>query len=125
MINSIAASRRLATRVLTWQLALVLVTAALFLLRDVRAASAAALGGTLVVLGTAVLGLRLFAGRQRIGAGMALVDLLVGMMLKWMVFIVGLYVLLALWRMPALAVLAGMGVAMAVNLFALRFKEQA
>lgn len=125
MINSIAASRRLATRVLAWQLALVLVAAALFMLHDARAALAAALGGTLVVLGTAVLGLRLFAGRQRIGAGMALVDLLVGMMLKWMVFIVGLYVLLALWRMPALAVLAGMAAAMAVNLFALRFKEQA
>lgn len=125
MINSIAASRRLATRVLAWQLVLVLAAAALFLLQGVRAASAVALGGMLVVLGTAVLGLRLFAGRQRVGAGMALVDLLVGMALKWMVFIVGLYVLLALWRMPALAVLAGMGAAMAVNLFALRFKEQA
>ena len=110
---------------LVWQIALVLVTAALFLLQGRRAALATALGGTLVVLGTALMSVQLFGGRQRIGAGMALVDLLVGVALKWLVFIVGLYVLLALWRMPAIAVLAGMGAAMAVNLFALRFKEQA
>lgn len=124
MINSIAASRRLAARMLAWQIALVLAAALLFLLQDRRAALATALGGTLVVLGTALMGLQLFGGRQRVGAGMALVDLLVGMALKWLVFIVGLYVLLALWRLPAMPVLAGMGAAMAVNLFALRFKEQ-
>jgi len=125
MINSIAASRRLAARMLAWQIALVLVAAALFLLQSRRAALATALGGTLVVLGTALMGMQLFGGRQRVGAGMALVDLLVGMALKWLVFIVGLYVLLALWRLPAMPVLVGMGAAMVVNLFALRFKEQA
>ena len=110
---------------LAWQIALVLVAAALFLLQSRRAALATALGGTLVVLGTALMGMQLFGGRQRVGAGMALVDLLVGMALKWLVFIVGLYVLLALWRLPAMPVLVGMGAAMVVNLFALRFKEQA
>lgn len=110
---------------LAWQIALVLVAAALFLLQSRRAALATALGGALVVLGTALMGMQLFGGRQRVGAGMALVDLLVGMALKWLVFIVGLYVLLALWRLPAMPVLAGMGAAMVVNLFALRFKEQA
>ncbi|MEO8748184.1 MAG: ATP synthase subunit I [Rhodanobacter sp.] len=125
MINSIAASRRLAARMLAWQIALVLVAALLFLLQGRRAALATALGGMLVVLGTALLSAQLFGGRQRIGAGMALIDLLVGMALKWLVFIVGLYVLLALWRMPGIAVLVGMGAAMVVNLFALRFKDQA
>lgn len=110
---------------LAWQMVLVLAAAALFLLQSPRAALAAALGGSTVVLGTGLMSLRLFGGRQRIGAGMALVDLVVGVALKWLVFIVGLYVLLALWRLPAIAVLAGMGAAMAVNLFALRFKEQA
>lgn len=83
------------------------------------------MGGCLVVLGTALMALRLFGRGQRIGASMALVDLIVGMALKWVVIIAGLYVLLARWQMPGLAVLAGMGTAMAINLMALRFKDQA
>lgn len=86
---------------------------------------AAGLGGSLVVLGTALMALRVSGGAQRVGAGMALADLIVGMGLKWAVLLAGLYVLLARWHMPALAVLAGMGAAMVVNLVALRFKDQA
>lgn len=124
-MNSIAASRRLAARMVAWQAAAVLATVALFLIQGRRAALGAGLGGCLVVLGTALMALRLFGRGQRIGASMALVDLIVGMALKWVVIIAGLYVLLARWQMPGLAVLAGMGTAMAINLMALRFKDQA
>jgi F0F1-type ATP synthase assembly protein I len=125
MMNSIAASRRLAARTVAWQAAAVLAAAALLLIQGQREALAAVLGGCLVVLGTALMALRVFGGGQRIGAGMALVDLMIGMGLKWAVIIAGLYVLLARWHMPGLAVLAGMGAAMAINLMALRFKDQA
>ena len=96
-----------------------------FLAQGRRAALAAGLGGCLIVLGTALMALRVFGRGQRVGASRALVDMVVGMVLKWVVIIAGLYVLLARWQMPGLAVLAGMGTAMAVNLMALRFKEQA
>ncbi|MEO9080125.1 MAG: ATP synthase subunit I [Rhodanobacter sp.] len=125
MINSIAASRRLAVRMVAWQVIAILATAAVFLLQDRRAALAAGLGGCLIVLGTALMALRVFGAGHRSSASMALADLIGGMVLKWLVILVGLYVLLARWQMPGLAVLAGMGAAMAVNLLALRFKEQA
>lgn len=125
MINSIAASRRLAVRMVAWQVIAILATAAVFLIQDRRAALAAGLGGCLIALGTALMALRVFGGGHRSSASMALVDLIGGMVLKWLVILVGLYVLLARWHMPGLAVLAGMGAAMAVNLLALRFKEQA
>lgn len=120
-----AASRRLVARMVVWQVIAIVATAAVFLLQDRRAALAAMLGGGLIVLGTALMALRVFSGRRRPGAGSALLDMIVGMVLKWVVVIVGVYVLLAPWRMPGLAVLAGMAAAMAVNLMALRFKDQA
>lgn len=125
MINSIAASRRLAARLVVWQVVVVLATVAAFLIQGRRAALAAGLGGGLIALGTALMALRLFGRGQRVGAGSALVDMIVGMLLKWVVVIAGLYVLLARWQMPGLAVLAGMATAMAVNLMALRFKDKA
>lgn len=108
-----------------WQVIAILATAAVFLIQNPRAALAAGLGGCLIALGTALMALRVFGGGHRSSASMALVDLIGGMVLKWLVIFVGLYVLLARWQMPGLAVLAGMGAAMAVNLLALRFKEPA
>ncbi|HET6632063.1 MAG TPA: ATP synthase subunit I [Rhodanobacteraceae bacterium] len=108
-----------------WQMAVALVVAGLFLLQGPRAAVAALLGGACLASGTALMALRMFAGPVRVGAGMALADLLVGMGLKWLMVIVGLYLLIGLWHFPPLAVLAGMGAAMAVVVAGLRFKEQA
>jgi F0F1-type ATP synthase assembly protein I len=125
MINSIAASRRMALRMIAWQIVFVVVAAMLFLLQSRRAVLGVGLGGGLIVLGTALMTLRVFGREQRIGASMALADLVVGMALKWVVIIAGLYALLARWHMPAMAVLVGMGAAMAINLMALRFKDKA
>jgi ATP synthase protein I len=108
-----------------WQVIAILATAAVFLIQDRRAALAAGLGGGLIVLGTALMALRLFGGGRHVDAGSALAAMIVGMVLKWVVIIAGLYVLLARWQMPGLAVLAGMATAMAVNLMALRFKDKA
>ncbi len=124
MINSIAASRRLVARMLAWQLVAIFACVVVFLIQGRRAALAAGLGGCLIVLGTALMALRVFGGGRRLGASSTLVDMIVGMVLKWVVIIAGLYVLLARWQMPGLAVLAGMGTAMAVNLMALRFKDK-
>ena len=83
-----------------WQVIAILATAAVFLIQDRRAALAAGLGGGLIVLGTALMALRVFGGGRRVGAGSALLDMVVGMVLKWVVIIAGLYVLLARWQMP-------------------------
>ncbi|TAL89521.1 MAG: hypothetical protein EPN69_14185 [Rhodanobacter sp.] len=109
---------------LAWQLVAIFACVVVFLIQGRRAALAAGLGGCLIVLGTALMALRVFGGGRRLGASSTLVDMIVGMVLKWVVIIAGLYVLLARWQMPGLAVLAGMGTAMAVNLMALRFKDK-
>lgn len=123
MLNSLASGRRLALRLVLLQLAVALMVGLAFLPLGRREAAAAAGGAMMVALGTAMLSLRFFSGP--VGAGMALSRLLTGMILKWVVMAGGLYVLLARWQMPGLAVLAGMATAMAVNLMALRFKDQA
>jgi ATP synthase protein I len=115
----------MAARMVVWQAVVVLVAAALFLIQGPGATLAALLGGCLVMLGTVLMALRVFTGGVRVGAGMALADMIVGMGLKWVVIIGGLYVLLAQWHQAPLPVLAGMGAAMAVNVAALRFKDQA
>lgn len=115
----------MAARMVVWQAVVVLVAAALFLVQGPHEMLATLLGGCLVMLGTVLMALRVFAGGVRIGAGMALADLIVGMGMKWVVIIGGLYVLLAKWHLPLLPVLAGMAAAMAVNVAALRFKDQA
>ena len=50
------------------------------------------------------------------GAGVALGRLLLGTAAKWIVVIVGLYLAIAVWQLPALPVLAGAALAAAAFL---------
>ncbi|HTV86215.1 MAG TPA: ATP synthase subunit I [Dyella sp.] len=120
MLNSLASGRRLALRLLLWQLVAAVVVGLAFSVQGFRWAIAAAAGAAIVAIGTALLSSRLFS--QVSGAGLALGRLLTGMLLKWMVIVGGLIIIMVQYKLPPLAAITGLGVAYAVNLLAFRFK---
>lgn len=120
MLNSLASGRRLALRLLLWQLVVAVIVGLVFATQGRREAIAAAAGAAIVVAGTALLSLRAFS--QVSGAGMALGRLLTGMILKWMVIIGGMIAIMFQWKLPPLAAITGLAAAYAVNLLAFRFK---
>jgi len=120
VLNSLAAGRHLAARLLVAQLGAALFAGALFLLQGRLAALAATAGGVLVAVGTALMASRaLTRGRP----GVVMMRVLMGAMLKWLVVLGGLYLVLAVWHLPALPAIIGVVAALAMNLVALRFKE--
>ena len=58
------------------------------------------------------------------GAGVALGRLLLGTAVKWLVVIVGLYLAMAVWKLPAVPVLAGAAMAAAAFVVSMRFVAQ-
>lgn len=121
MLNTLAAGRHLAARLLAAQLVVALVAGALFWLQGRHAAMGAAAGAVLVALGTALMASRaLTRGRPDV----VLMRVLTGMLLKWLVVLGGLYVVLVIWHLPPLPTIVGLVAALAVNLMALKFKEQ-
>ena len=118
MQNSIAAGRRLAIRVVAAQAAATALVGAGFALRGWHDALAVLAGGGVVVLGTIVLALRLFAGAPA-AAGTVLARMIVGNLLRWCVIGSGLYLALVTARLPGLPVLAGLIAALLPQLFGL------
>ncbi|HET7268414.1 MAG TPA: hypothetical protein VFJ15_09915 [Oleiagrimonas sp.] len=120
MLNSLAAGRHLAARLLAAQFVAALIIGALFLMQGRFAALAAAAGAALVAVGTALMASRALArGRP----GVVMLRVLMGAVLKWLVVLGGLYLVLAVWHLPALPAIIGVVVALAMNLVALKFKE--
>jgi F0F1-type ATP synthase assembly protein I len=119
VLNSVAAGRRQAQRVLVVQTTATLIAALVFLVPGDRgalsAALGAALGGGAVALGGALMAWRSFSGGV-IGAGAALARLFGGLALKWLVVLGALYLALAHLELPPVAVLAGLAVALAASL---------
>jgi len=120
VLNSLASGRRLALRLLRWQLCAAVIVGLVFATQGRREAIAAAAGATVVAAGTALLSMRVFSRVS--GAGMALGHLLTGMILKWMVIIGGMIAIMFQWKLPPLAAITGLAAAYAVNLLAFRFK---
>jgi len=118
MLNSIAAGRRLAVRVVLAQVGVTMLVAAGFLLQDWRSSLGVLAGGGVVALGTAVLALRMFAAVPS-GAGTVLARMIVGNLLKWIVIGGGLYVFMAKAGLPGLPVIAGVIAALVPQLFGL------
>ncbi len=58
------------------------------------------------------------------GAGVALGRLVLGMAVKWVVVIVGLFLTMAVWRLPAVPALAGAAIAAAAFVVSTRFVAQ-
>jgi F0F1-type ATP synthase assembly protein I len=119
VLNSVAASRRLAWRAVAMQAAVALVTAALWLPAGREAALGALVGGGVVALGGAVSAWAALPGRPA-AAGVALGRLLGGMALKWAVLFGGLVLALGVWHLPAPAVLTGAVAAIVMFVFAAR-----
>jgi ATP synthase protein I len=120
VLNSIASGRRLALRLLLWQLVAAIVVGLAFSVRGFRWAIAGVTGAAIVAVGNALLSTRLFS--QVSGAGMALARLLTGMILKWMVIVGGMIIVMFQYKLPPLAAITGLVAAYAINLLAFRFK---
>ena len=122
MRNSIAVGRRLAARIVFAQVGATFLVAVPFLAQGWRSAIAVLCCGMMVAIGNALLASRLFTAVLP-GAGYVLTRLLVGIILKWMVIIGGLYLLIEQYRLPLLPTLSGLIVALVVQVIGLRFKD--
>ena len=116
MLNSAAAGRRLALRVVAMQAVATLLTAGACLTIGPRAALAALAGGAAMTLGSLAAAWGAF-GSGVAGAGVALGRLLLGTAVKWLVVATGLYLAMAVWRLPAVPALAGAAMAAAAFMF--------
>lgn len=115
MLNSVAAGRRQATRVLIAQSIATGLAALVFLVHEPRAALGALAGGGAVALGSALMAWRALGGGVT-GAGAALLRVVGGLALKWLVIVGALYLALARLGLPPLPVLAGLCAALAAGL---------
>lgn len=116
MLNSAAAGWRLALRVVAYQAIATLLTATACLMIGPRAALAVLAGGGAMTLGSLAAAWGAFGGGMA-GAGVALGRLLLGTVAKWLLVAVGLYLAMAVWRLPAVPVLAGAAMAAAAFMF--------
>jgi len=122
--NSIGASRRSAFRTVIAQATVTLALAGLLgAMFGTREAWAALAGAGAVTLGSALMAWRAFGGGVN-GAGGALMRLLGGMALKWLVVLGALYWALSQARLPPVALLAGLCAALAVPLFSINLKSR-
>ena len=119
MLNSAAAGRRLTLRVVAHQAVATLLTAVVCLMIGPRAALAALVGGGAMTLGSLVAAWGAFGGGVA-GAGAALGRLLLGTAAKWLVVAMGLYLAMAVWRLPAVPALAGAAMAAAAFMLAVQ-----
>ncbi|HEX7341002.1 MAG TPA: ATP synthase subunit I [Rhodanobacteraceae bacterium] len=122
MDNSLAGGRRLAAKVILTQAVVALIVGLAFLARDVPSAIGALAGGLVAAVGSAMLALRVFA-RAATGPTAMLARFVVGSALKWIVVIVGLYLIVAVWKLPAMPVFAGLVAAMLVTVASLKFER--
>lgn len=119
MSSSVAAGRQLAQRVAIHQIAVTLLLALICLLSGPKASAGVLAGGSAVLLGGVAAASVMFADGVPGGTGW-LMRLLLGTALKWSVVVVGLYLAIAMWKLPAPAVLAGAALAAAAFLLAAR-----
>lgn len=120
MLNSLAAGRHLAKRIVIAQLVVAVIAGLAFSLQG-RPAALGAFGGALIVaFATALLAARAFSTLG--GAGVTFMRFLVGMILRWIILIGGLALILVQWKLPPLPTLVGLVAGFAVNVFAFRFK---
>ena len=119
MLNSAAVGRRLTLRVVANQAVATLLTAVACLMIGPRDALAALAGGGAMTLGSLVAAWGAFGGGVA-GAGAALGRLLLGTAAKWLVVAMGLYLAMAVWRLPAVPALAGAAMAAAAFMLAVQ-----
>jgi F0F1-type ATP synthase assembly protein I len=122
VLNSVAAGRRLARRLLIVQIGVIGLIALALTTMSGRAGLGALMGGMAVAIGSALMAWRVFAGPVA-GAGVALTRMAGGLALKWLVIVVLLYLALVPLALDPLAVFGGLLAALTINLSALLFKS--
>lgn len=123
MLTSIAAGRRLSWRAILWQLVAVAVVALAFLVKGPVWSLAAAVGGSAVVLGGWLFGVIALGGGVNASTGV-LARMLLGVLLKWVVAI-GVLVVGVGAGLPPLPLLAGVVVALVMQMLAMTSGQQA
>lgn len=122
VLNTVAAGRRQASRVVIAQAIASGLVALAFLVQGEQAALGALLGGGAVALGSALMAWRAFGGGV-IGAGEALTRLFGGIALKWLVIVGALYLALTRFELPPLALIGGLCAALIAPLLVLQLKS--
>ncbi|WP_243700041.1 ATP synthase subunit I [Lysobacter sp. N42] len=118
MQPSLSVARRTAVRASAWQAVAVLVLAVVFGLAAGPAHAAGVLvGGFAMVLGSALAAWFMVGGGVN-PAGVVLGRWFLGMVAKWLLVLVALWLGLAVWRVPALPLLAGLVVALLAHVIA-------
>ncbi len=118
MQQSLSAARRTAVRASVWQAAAVLVLAGAFGLTAGPAHALGVLvGGAAMILGSALAAWFMVGGGVN-PAGVVLGRWFLGMVAKWLLVLVALWLGLAVWRVPALPLLAGLVAALLAHVIA-------
>lgn len=115
MLNSVPAGRRLARRAVVFQAVATLLASLVCLAFGREAALGAFVGGAAITVGSLIAGVFTFAGGVS-GAGAIFARLLLGTAAKWMLAVAAMYVAIAVFGWPAIAVLIGMASAAAAPL---------
>lgn len=105
-------------RAAVYPLVAVAIASALFLLLGGRYAAGVALTGLATAAGGWVAARTALGGGVQ-AAGVAMTRLILAMVLKWVLVIVALWLGFALWRLPALALLAGIAIGMISQVLAM------
>jgi F0F1-type ATP synthase assembly protein I len=122
VLNSLAANRRLAYRMVIAQAVVaMLVALAFYVLRDGKWALAAAIGGGAAALGSLVLALRSLPTTPR-SAGWSMSRMVSGLLLKWFVVLGLLYIAMAKLALPPLPLVVGLALTAFTSLFTLNSK---
>jgi len=119
VLNSVAAGRRLARRTVLFQAVAVSLAAVVCLSFGAQSALGALAGGAAMTLGSALAAWGAFPGGA-VSAEMAFGRLLLGIAAKWIVVGAGLFLAIAVWKLPAPPVLAGAAAAAVGLLFSAR-----
>ncbi|KAB7765876.1 hypothetical protein [Xanthomonas maliensis] len=118
MLNSVDAGRRLMLRAAVYPLAAVAITSLGLLLLGPRYAAGVALTGVATVAGGWVAARTALGGGVQ-AAGSAMMRLILAMVLKWVLVFAALTLGFALWRLPSLALLAGIAIGLTFQVLAL------
>lgn len=118
MLNPVEAGRRLMLRAAVYPLLAVAIAGLLFLLVSAGHAAGVVLTGVATVAGGWLAARAALSGGVQT-ADSAVLRLVLAMVLKWVLVIVALALGFLLWRLPPIALLAGVAIAMIFQVLAL------
>ncbi|MEN1929738.1 hypothetical protein WCE41_13925 [Luteimonas sp. MJ246] len=118
MLNPLAAGSRLVRRTITWQVVAVAALALALLAKGSAWSLGAVAGGAAIAAGGALYGVLALGGGIAPATG-ALARMVLGLLAKWVVVIAVLVVAIGLVRLPPLAVIGGVIVALVAQVLAM------